>query len=829
MKKEPFIEHLSIHQANPFSCIELEALKTRFFASSFPTNINSITSPLAGRKKNMSAGHKGYEDHESIHPEQVKRSNEIHGMYSIFPFGITARVAIFLLIFLFVPMVLTGVLIEKGKLIPGENMYLAIPIFFIPLIIPFSRFVSYYLINRDLETIARFCAEIKRGNFSPQFDVPIQKENEDSLIVLQRNLNWMSLNLQQRANTNKERLTKLNNNYRQARKQAFSDPLTGLYNRRYLKNLFTNGKRIQLYNNVSLIYIDCDDFKQVNDTKGHATGDDVLVWLAGCLRESSRVDRDIPLRLGGDEFALLLIDVELEESVAVAKRIQSLYHLKDAHGTTLSMGVASLSCDSVPTWSSIEFLIQHGDRQAYFVKNAGGNNISTNDQLIGVDQEASSMCVRATRKLANLDPLTELPNRYLAKERFEQALTRSRIGGTKLCLLFLDIDDFKGINDLYGHEIGDKYLIFIAQCIKNVLKPEDSLCRLGGDEFLILIENIQSKDDVAPLVMKISDSVRTTSTIDNLCIVATSSIGITLVPDDGEDFDDLCKRADLALSEAKNDGKNHYCFFDPHMAETVNQSMVLMTDMRSAMSKGEMELFYQPQIDIANGQVVGAEALIRWHHPERRLLSPGHFIPLAERNGQIIEIGAWVIDSACRQCADWKSYGIEDLVMAINISPMQIKRDNFVTMVLTAIDRYGLEGKNIELEFTESLLLHNDSKIQKKFNELRKAGIYLAIDDFGTGYSNLNYIKHFNITKLKIDMSFIQGMADNQHDRAIVEAIVKMSKSLGLATVAEGIEDSETVELLRMLQCDTGQGYFWQRPQAAAEFLDYIRSLKIAA
>ncbi len=732
-------------------------------------------------------------------------------------FGVTTRFAFFLFFILLLPMTITGLLIEKGMLMPGKNVYLAIPLFFLFLLIPLARFIAYHMINKDLALIDKFCTEIKKKNFSHSFIVPDQKEGEDTLITLQRNLNWMCRNLECQVNTSRDHVNKLRNDYKTAQKQAFTDSLTGLYNRRYLQAFFESKKGARNFCALSVIYIDCDHFKQVNDTKGHATGDDLLVWLANCLKASCRMDQDIPIRLGGDEFVLLLINLPLERSIAIGQRIQSLYQLKETHGTTLSMGLAELPCQEYPIWPSVEFLIKEADQQAYLVKKDGGNNIAARNTFIAMYKEGS----KPEQKVTSIDPLAELPNRYLAKERFQQALKRTRRNNSKLCLLFLGIDNFKTINDSLGHRIGDKYLLHIIQCIQGVVEEKGSVYRLGGDEFIILLENILSKDDVPAMVAKIGDAVRQSAQIEEHHVKTTSSIGITLVPDDGNNFDDLCRRADIALNEAKEQGKNQYCFFDPKTAEVVKESLILITDMRSALPLGQMELYFQPQIDLVDLQVVGGEALIRWNHQDRGVLTPETFISLAERSGQIVEIGNWIIDQACRQCAEWKKAGIKKPVVVINISPIQIKRSNIAEIVLKAIEKYGLQGRNVELECTESLLLEDDQGIWKDLAVLREKGVQLAIDDFGTGYYNLKHIKQFNISALKIDMSFVRGVATNPHDLAIVDTIIKMSKSLQLTTVAEGIENAKTLQMLQMMQCDIGQGYYWGLPLKADQYLDY--------
>lgn len=740
----------------------------------------------------------------------------------VYPFSITTRVAIFLLCCVVIPMFFTGLCIEKGYLLPGKNAYLAIPVFLIPLTVPFAKFVAFYLIERDLKEIARFCLEVKKGNYLLYFDILNQRNKRDSLIVLLQNLTWMNRSLSHRELGNQNRFQQLRKDFGKVEKQAYTDPLTGLFNRRYLKKTISDYVQgLPLQKIVCMIYIDLDKFKNVNDTLGHAAGDELLVWLANCIKETCRCETDIPLRMGGDEFALLLMDVSAKEAVAIGRRIRDYYHRKNVFGTTLSIGVASLPEAEKICWSSIDLLTECADRQAYLVKKEGGDSVGIDGRTINLPPESEVRNERA-HTLATIDPLTGLPNRYLAKERFQQALKRATRRKNKLCMMFLDIDDFKSVNEAFGHEAGDRFLRHIVLALKSVLRAEDSICRLGGDEFLIIAENMQGRQDVPALVLKITNAVKRSAVINKQHISATSSIGITLIPDDGEDFDDLCRRVDVALSDAKRSGKNNFSFFNPEMAEAVTESLSLITDLHSALALKQMELYFQPQIALETGHVVGAESLIRWHHPEKGFLSPVYFIQLAERSGQIIELGNWIIENACKKCAEWNLYSVEDLVIAINISQIQVRRGGIAEKVLECIDKYGLKGSNIELEFTESFLFENSSKIKKEFDILRKADVRLAIDDFGTGYSNLSYIKNFNISKIKIDRSFVGNIIDNRCDQVIVEAIINMARNLEIQIVAEGIEDVKTMELLKSMHCDIGQGFYWDKPMSESAFLDFL-------
>jgi EAL domain-containing protein (putative c-di-GMP-specific phosphodiesterase class I) len=284
----------------------------------------------------------------------------------------------------------------------------------------------------------------------------------------------------------------------------------------------------------------------------------------------------------------------------------------------------------------------------------------------------------------------------------------------------------------------------------------------------------------------------------------------------------------MALFRAKENGKNSFCMFEPTMAKTVDESLDLITDLRTAIDSGQLELYFQPQIDLGSQQIIGAEALIRWHHPKKGMMPPTIFIPLAERSGQIVEMGEWIIDQACRKCAQWNRSIADNFTIAINISPIQIIRSSLSDTVLSTLDKHQLGSGHIELEFTESLLLHNSPEIKAKLSVLREAGVHLSIDDFGTGYSNLSYLKEFDISRIKVDKSFIQTLMDHRQDRAIVRAIIQMANSLNIQTVAEGIEDRQSMELLQNMGCAIGQGFYWAQPLPEKQFLEYYRQINLA-
>lgn len=426
-------------------------------------------------------------------------------------------------------------------------------------------------------------------------------------------------------------------------------------------------------------------------------------------------------------------------------------------------------------------------------------------------------------RLINYDLLTGVSNRKHAKERFLQSLGRQQRSGKKLCLMFIDLDDFKTINDTLGHHVGDEYLKHVARCLTDSLRDIDTVCRLGGDEFLVLAENIRNREDVAGLAGKISSVIKRPAIIGNNQISTTSSIGVAVVPDDGCDFETLCRRADIALYKVKDSGKDNFCFFDQKMAEKVNDSLALISDLHSAISQKQLQLLFQPQFDLATGKLTGAEALIRWHHPSRGVIQPAQFIPLAERSGLIGDIGSWIINQACATCADWihGEHESGDFVMSVNISPIQVKRENLAELVINRLEKFDLKGHNLELELPEPLFLDESTEVKNELSKLKASGVRLSIDDFGSGFSNLCDIMNFDIARIKIDRGFLRNISENKPNRAIVHAIIKMADSLAICTVAEGVEDASTVEILKSYGCNAAQGYYWTRPLSADQFREY--------
>ena len=429
--------------------------------------------------------------------------------------------------------------------------------------------------------------------------------------------------------------------------------------------------------------------------------------------------------------------------------------------------------------------------------------------------------------LAHYDPLTRLPNRTLVRERLQQAVDQARRRGRGAALVQLDVDHFKAVNDSLGHQVGDQLLVDIADRIAVALRSRDTLSRQGGDEFLVVLADLATGEDAAAVAARILASLHGALRVQGLDVTLTVSMGIALFPEDGADFEVLLQKADIAMYQSKESGRNGFRFFDPTMNTHVLEHLRLASGLWAGLERQEFVLHYQPQIDLATGALIGAEALIRWQHPDLGLVPPGDFIPLAERSGQIGGIGKWALEESCRQARIWKDLGM-NLVLAVNLSPVQFRRDDLVSAIRHALERAGLPASWIELELTESMLLNDCPELNEKLGHLRGMGLSLSIDDFGTGYSNLSYLQRFEVERLKIDQSFVRRLSHNPQDEAIVLAIIQMAKSLGIGTVAEGIEDEATLARLKALGCDIGQGFLWAKALAPEQFLEFARAQVVA-
>ena len=426
--------------------------------------------------------------------------------------------------------------------------------------------------------------------------------------------------------------------------------------------------------------------------------------------------------------------------------------------------------------------------------------------------------------MATHDALTGLPNRSLARDRFDQAAAAAHRSQHNVAMLYLDLDNFKNVNDTLGHSSGDTLLKQVSDRLSALLRNADTVARLGGDEFLLLVPEVRDGAAVAEIANKVVTGLLAPFDVIGMEIFSGCSLGITMFPADGEDFDSLLKKADIAMYRAKEAGRNAFRFWDTEMNASVVEHVELLSAMRAALARRDFTLSYQPQFDLRSGRLIGAEALIRWRHAEMGQISPARFIPLAERSGLIIPIGDWVLQEACAQAQRWRAAGWTDLTISVNVSPVQFRRGSVETSVSQALADSGLPSTNLELELTESLLIQDSLALAESLASLRRMGVRFAIDDFGTGYSNLAYLKRFEVERLKIDQTFVRRLTDDVQDQAIVRAIVQMASSLNLFTVAEGVEDGATLALLGELGCQQGQGFHWSPAVPAAEFEKFLRA-----
>jgi len=422
------------------------------------------------------------------------------------------------------------------------------------------------------------------------------------------------------------------------------------------------------------------------------------------------------------------------------------------------------------------------------------------------------------------DLLTKLPNRALFQDRLSLAIAQARRNHQKVAVMFLDLDRFNMVNDSLGHLAGDRLLQAVGGRLKDCLREGDTLARVGGDEFNLLVPELASKEDAERIAEKILDGLRTPVEVDGHEIFVSLSIGIALYPNDGDSLETLIRHADMAMYHIKGSGKNYYTFFADSMDSYYAQHLSLETGMRKALEQDQFVLHYQPQIDIARGAIVGMEALLRWRHPERGLIAPGEFIAVAEETGLIVPIGRWVLMDACREAARWRREGLPPVQMSVNLSALQMERPDMVDIVLGALEVAGLPGESLELEITENMLMKDIDQVIRKLQELACNGIRFAVDDFGTGYSALGYLKLLPLHTLKIDRSFVNDLPAQGHGHSIVAAIIAMAQGLGLNLIAEGVESQEQLGHLARLHCPQAQGFLFSTPVSAEEAMGLLGS-----
>jgi diguanylate cyclase (GGDEF)-like protein len=434
--------------------------------------------------------------------------------------------------------------------------------------------------------------------------------------------------------------------------------------------------------------------------------------------------------------------------------------------------------------------------------------------------------------LAHHDPLTSLPNRLLLDARLQHSIQHARRAESQVAVLFLDLDNFKHINDSLGHDVGDQLLSEVGGRLSHCVREDDTVARLGGDEFVIIMQQANDKTIIESMACKVMDALQQEFLIRKHSLFISTSIGICVFPIDSKDSEKLIGYADAAMYKAKAAGRGNFQFFTPDLSASAYDRVVLESHLREAMENQELVLYYQPQVAYESGEIVGMEALIRWDHPELGLLTPDRFLQVAEESGLIIPIGEFVLNAACRQICQWRKAGYAVEYVAVNLSGLQIYDKNLVSMVQQALQDTGCEPQWLELEITESFIMQKAGQSIEALHRLRDLGISFAIDDFGTGYSSLSYLKRLPVNTLKIDKSFIRDLEIDSNDMAIVQAIIALAKSLALSVTAEGVETRAQESVLTELGCDTGQGYVYSKPKSAETITDLLQlhagNLKLA-
>ena len=456
------------------------------------------------------------------------------------------------------------------------------------------------------------------------------------------------------------------------------------------------------------------------------------------------------------------------------------------------------------------------------IKDSGSE--TTGYLILGEDISIRKRYEQQLLRQANYDILTGLPNRMLALDRLKLALAQARRENTQVGVMFLDLDNFKHINDTLGHDAGDNLLIEAARRISSCLRGTSTVARLGGDEFLVILPGLTGPDDSSQVADRILKTFSPPYILNGQEVFITTSIGIAVFPVDSDNSGTLLQHADAAMYQAKHKGKSAYAHFAPEMTEVSHERLQMESRLRRAIELKELELYYQPIVHTDSGNLVAVEALLRWNNPTMGMVMPDRFIPLAEETGLIIPIGEWVLEEACKAAVEWRETAGRNIGISVNVSPRQFRDPRFTDAVMQALDNSGLEAEQLELEITERLILDNSIETAEILRLLDREGIRLSVDDFGTGYSALSYLKSYPFDTLKIDKSFVQDVMKEPEDASLVRAIINMAHSLGLRVIAEGVEDEPQTHFLKAEGCDFSQGYFYSRPLPATEFEAWLKT-----
>ncbi len=516
-------------------------------------------------------------------------------------------------------------------------------------------------------------------------------------------------------------------------------------------------------------------------------------------------------QLADNQFDVVLTDLKLPDSDGV----NTITRIQEQEPSIPIVVISAQDCEEIALQ-----VVQRG-AQDYLVKGQGDGLLISRSIEYSIERKRNE---QGLSYLANYDGLTGLANRLLFRERLDRALIRADRNKTLVALLVIDLDRFKNINDTLGHDAGDQLLIKVAGRLEQCTREGDTIARLGGDEFTIIMEDVKAFEDAVKIVDKVLNGMKNSFDLLSREIYVSPSVGISMYPLDDTDAGNLLKNADSAMYSAKESGRNCYRFYTVDMNKKLLLNLNMEAKLRRAIERQEFVLNYQPKFDIHTQELLGAEALIRWHCPDDNVISPAVFIPLAEETGLIGVITDWVIKEACRQNSEWQQQGYAPIRMAINISPRQFAQENISRRIFNQIICADLAPKYVELEITEGALMDDVEKSNQILKELKGRGIHISIDDFGTGYSSLSYLKKFHIDTLKIDQSFVRDIMEDADDAAIVSAVIAMAKSLRLNVIAEGVETPDQLNYLAAKGCNEAQGYLLGKPVTAKEFTKFFDS-----
>ncbi len=551
------------------------------------------------------------------------------------------------------------------------------------------------------------------------------------------------------------------------------------------------------------------------------------------LQLNDQVSLVTPIRLDGQEIGTVVLFADMRELRArllgtlLASALILLFAALGAY--LLSIRLQGIISEPIMHLSDTMRMVSENKDFSLRVTKTGNDEIGTlydgfNEMLQEIEERDLVLCQRQEhlQQLAHFDTLTRLPNRVLFHDRLLQAMNLALRTDQVIAVMFLDLDRFKDINDTLGHRIGDLLLQQVADRMSLVLRDCDTIARLGGDEFTIFTQNIMHADNACLVAEKLLDLFEIPYDLEGQQVYVTCSIGIALFPADAGTMDDLLMHADIAMYHAKADGKNTYRLYNREMKQQSSDRVVLLADLHKALELQQLYLQYQPKFDAVTGCLVGVEALLRWHHPERGLIPPVKFIPMAEESGSIVAITDWVLKTACIQAKQWHDAGYGMISVAVNLSACSLKRNNLQSQIRETLELTGLPPGLLELELTESMLIEYDKQAEETLRELKKLGVKISIDDFGTGYSSLSYLHRFPISALKIDRSFVWNMHRSDNDMAIVVAIIAMGNSLKLQVVAEGVETEEQLASLIKCGCTIIQGYLTGKPVDSSVMTDML-------